>query len=114
MNDINAQFKENVDNVTGNTSKIAYEFDVLSDKIISAGEDVTKTTKLSLKSLEQANMILTQTSDDMNACVNKSVAQIGNSAKEYEKYIAGFNTVTAEPAPALLKSTTWLRNKAIR
>ncbi len=103
MNDINAQFKENIDNVTENTSKIAYEFDVLSDKIISAGEDVAKTTKLSLKSLEQANMILTQTSDDMNACVNKSVAQIGNSAKEYEKYIAGFNTVTAEASTGVVE-----------
>ncbi len=103
MNDINAQFKENVDIVAENTSKIAYEFDVLSDKIISAGEDVTKTTKLSLKSLEQANMILTQTSDDMNACVNKSVAQIGNSAKEYEKYIAGFNTVTAEASTGVVE-----------
>ena len=103
MNDINAQFKENVDNVLENTSKVAYEFDVLSNKIISAGEDVAKATKVSLKNLEQANLILTQTSDDMNACVNKSVAQIGNSAKEYEKYIAGFNTVTAEASTGVVE-----------
>ena len=103
MNDINAQFKENMDGVLENTSKVAYEFDVLSDKIISAGEDVAKATKVSLKNLEQANLVLTQTSDDMNACVNKSVAQIGNSAKEYEKYIAGFNTVTAEASTGVVE-----------
>lgn len=56
-----------------------------------------------MKSLEQVNMSLSQCSDDLDATINNSVTNIGGVFKDYEKYIAGFNTVTAETSTGVIE-----------
>ena len=64
--------------------------------MIKAGEDISKVSKSSMKSLEQVNLSLSQYSEDLDAAIHHSVDNLGGVFKDYEKYIAGFNTVTAE------------------
>lgn len=103
IKEINDNFKSNTDNIFDTTTKIAYEFDVLGDRLIKAGEDVQKTTKNSIKNIEQVNMSLSQCSEDLDATIHHSSDNIGGVFKEYEKYLAGFNTVTAETSTGVIE-----------
>lgn len=103
MKDINDKFKSNTDGIFDTSTKLAYEFDVLGDRLIKAGEDISKTSKASMKSLDQVNLTLSQTGEDLDVAVKHSVEHIGSVFKEYEKYIAGFNTVTAETSTGVVE-----------
>ena len=96
MKEINDAFKNNTGDIFEASTKFAYEFDVLGDRMIKAGEDIAKVSKSSMKNLEQVNLSLSQYSKDLDAAIHHSVENLGGVFKDYEKYIAGFNTVTAE------------------
>ncbi len=96
MKEINESFKNSTGDIFEASTKFAYEFDVLGDRMIKAGEDIAKVSKSSMKSLEQVNLSLSQYSEDLDAAIHHSVDNLGGVFKDYEKYIAGFNTVTAE------------------
>ena len=103
MKEINESFQSNTNGIFDTSTKLAYEFDVLGDRLIKAGEDVSKTSKNSMKSLDQVNLLLSQTEEDLDGVVKQSVEKIGNIFKEYEKYTAGFNTVTAETSTSVME-----------
>ena len=103
MSEINGKFKEVTDTTVDNSAKIAYEIDVLADRLLKVGEDITKTSKGSVKQIEQVNMSLSQTAEDLGNSVTKSVANVGTVMKDYEKYIANFNTVTAEASTGVIE-----------
>lgn len=103
IKEINESFKSNTDNIFDTSTKIAYEFDVLGDRLIKAGEDVQKTSKNSIKSIEEVNMSLSQCSEDLDSTIHHSVENIGGVFKDYEKYLAGFNTVTAETSTGVIE-----------
>lgn len=103
IGEINSRFKDSTDSIFDITSKLSYEFDVLGDKLLTVSQDVAKASKNSIKNIEQVNLSLNQSSDDLGSCVNKSVAKIGEVGKEYEKYIANFNTVTAEASTGVVE-----------
>ena len=103
MNEINARFKEGTDKVFENAEKIAYEVDVLGDRLIKTGEDIAKSSKQSIKNIEQANMALDQTAEDFSLVISKSQDKIGSVMQDYEKYIAGFNTITAEASTGVME-----------
>ncbi len=103
MNEINARFKDSTDKVFENAEKIAYEVDILGDRLIKTSEDVSKSSKQSIKNIEQAHLALDQTSDDFSAVISKSQEKIGSVMKDYEKYIAGFNTITAEASTGVVE-----------
>lgn len=103
MKEINESFQNNTNGIFDTSTKLAYEFDVLGDRLIKAGEDVSKTSKNSMKSLDQVNLLLSQTGEDLDGAVKQSVEKIGSIFKEYEKYTAGFNTVTAETSTSVME-----------
>ena len=103
IKEISDKFKGTTDGIFDTSTKLAYEFDVLGDRLIKAGEDVNKTSKNSMKSLDQVNVVLSQTGEDLDTAVKQSVAHIGSVFKEYEKFIAGFNTVTAETSTGVME-----------
>ncbi len=103
MNEINGKFKDTTDTAVDNSAKIAYEIDVLADRLLKVGDDIAKTAKNSVKNIEQVNMSLGQTAEDLGHSVTQSVANVGNVMKDYEKYIASFNTVTAEASTGVIE-----------
>ena len=103
MKEINESFQNNTNGIFDTSTKLAYEFDILGDRLIKAGEDVSKTSKNSMKSLDQVNLVLSQTGEDLDAAVKQSVEKMGNIFKEYEKYTSGFNTVTAETSTSVME-----------
>ncbi len=103
MNEINNQFKSSTESVLENSSKIAYEFNVLGDRLLKINEDVNKSSKDSIKNVEQMNISLGQLVDDMGVSINKSSAKIATAMENYEKYIANFNTVTAEASSGVFE-----------
>lgn len=46
VKEINESFKANTDTIFDTSTKVAYEFDVLGDRLIKAGEDVQKRPNL--------------------------------------------------------------------
>ena len=103
MKEVNDNFHSNTDHIFETSTKLAYEFDVLGDRLIKAGEDVSKISKNSMKSMDQVSLALTQNSEDLDVAVKQSVERIGSIFGEYEKYIAGFNTVTAETSTGVIE-----------
>jgi len=103
MKEVNDNFHSNADHIFETSTKLAYEFDVLGDRLIKAGEDVSKISKNSMKSMDQVSLSLTQNSEDLDVAVKQSVERIGSIFGEYEKYIAGFNTVTAETSTGVIE-----------
>lgn len=103
MNEINAKFKDSTDKVFENAEKIAYEVDVLGDRLLKSGEDIAKSSKSSIKNIEQVNMALSQTADELGDVVTSSTARVSGVMKDYEKYIADFNTITAEASTGVVE-----------
>lgn len=103
MSEINAKFKENTDNVFETSTKIAFEFDVLGDRLIKVSDDIAKASKNSIKSVEQMNMTLNQCAEDLSLTVDNSSKKIGSVVGDYENHIARFNTVTAETSSGVIE-----------
>ena len=103
INDINKNMKDGTDNILENSAKIAYEFNALGDRLLKVNEDINKSSKESIKNVEQMNLSLSQLVDDFGVNVNKSSAKIATAMNEYEKYIANFNTVTAEASSGVFE-----------
>lgn len=103
MNEINAQFKDNTDKVFDTSTKIAYEVDVLGDRLLKVGEDIAKASKVSIKNVEQVNMALSQSAEDLDLAVATSTQKVGSVMKDYQQYIANFNTVTAEASTGVVE-----------
>ena len=103
INEINKNMKDGTDNILENSAKIAYEFNVLGDRLLKVNEDINKSSKDSIKNVEQMNLSLSQLVDDFGINVNKSSAKIAAAMENYEKYIANFNTVTAEASSGVFE-----------
>ncbi len=103
MKEINDGFKNNTNDIFETSTRLAYEFNVLGDRLIKTGEEIDKTSKLSLKNMEQVSLSLSQNNEDLDAAIQHSVEKIGGVFSEYEKYIAGFNTITAETSTGVIE-----------
>ena len=112
MNDINAKFKENTDNVVETASKASYEFDVLGDRLLKVSEDIAKASKNSIKNIEQVNLSLNQCAEDLASSVDNSGKKLGATVADYEKYIAGFNTVTAEASSGVAEISNMIADQS--
>ena len=112
MSEINAKFKENTDNVVETSAKAAYEFDVLGDRLLKVSEDIAKASKNSIKNIEQVNMSLNQCAEDLSLTVDNSGKKLGASVADYEKYIAGFNTVTAEASSGVAEISNMIADQS--
>jgi hypothetical protein len=103
IQEINASFKSNTGQIFDTTNKLSYEFEVLGDRLIKASEGVSKAAKDSIKNMDQTSLRLNQYSEDLNSTIYHSVENIGSVFNEYEKYLAGFNTVTAETSTGVVE-----------
>lgn len=103
LNDINTRFKDNTDNIFEVSAKVAYEFNVLGDRLLKVNEDINKSAKDSIKNVEKVNISLSNLAEDLDDNVNKSSAKISGVMKDYENYIANFNTVTAEASSGVFE-----------
>ena len=100
---ISEGFKNNGNEVMEQAHKIIYEFNSLGDKLIKLSEDVVKSAKTSGKSIEQISLSLNQTAEDLGTVVSASKQKVATVIKDYETYIAGFNTVTAEASTGVVE-----------
>ncbi|MBE6458262.1 MAG: hypothetical protein E7010_00425 [Alphaproteobacteria bacterium] len=114
MHDINEQFKTNTSDVFEMSTKLVYEIDVLGDRLIKAGDMVNKTSKNSMKSMDQVNLTLTQNTEDLELAVRTSIEQLGKVFQEYEKYLAGFTTVTAETSTSVYEINNLITDQSTK
>lgn len=103
MQGINADFKNNTGEIFDATNKMSYEFDVLGDRLLKACDAINKASKDSIKNIDQVNLRLSQFGDDLDVTIHQSVKNISGVFNEYEKYISGFNTVTAETSTGVIE-----------
>jgi hypothetical protein len=82
---------------------LSYEFEVLGDRLLKASEGINKAAKDSIKNMDQTSLRLNQYSEDLDSTIYHSVENIGSVFSEYEKYLAGFNTVTAETSTGVIE-----------
>ena len=103
IQNINTQFKDNTANIFEVTNKLSYEFEVLGDRLLKACDAINKASKDSVKNIDQVSLRLNQCSEDLDTAIYHSVENIGGVFNEYEKYLAGFNTVTAETSTGVFE-----------
>lgn len=100
---INSDFKNNTGDIFDVANKMSYEFDVLGDRLLKACDAINKASKDSIKNIDQVNLRLNQCGEDLDVSIHQSVKNIGSVFNEYEKYISGFNTVTAETSTGVME-----------
>ena len=103
MQEINSSFKGNTGEIFDVTTKLSYEFDVLGDRLLKACDAINKASKDSIKSIDQTSLRLNQCGEDLDTTIFHSIENINGVFKEYEKYIAGFNTVTSETSTGVFE-----------
>ena len=103
MKDISSSFKSNTGEIFDVTTKLSYEFDVLGDKLLKACDAINKASKDSVKNIDHVSLRLNQCGEDIDTTIFHSIENINGVFKEYEKYIAGFNTVTAETSTGVFE-----------
>lgn len=103
MQEINNGFKDNTGGIFDMTNKLSYEFEVLGDRLLKACDAINKASKDSVKNIDQVSLRLNQCSEDLDTAIYHSVENIGGVFNEYEKYLAGFNTVTAETSTGVVE-----------
>lgn len=103
MQNINNDFKNHTGEIFDAVNKMSYEFDVLGDRLLKACDVVQKSSKDSLKGLDQASLRLNQCGEDLDETISHSLKNIGSVFNEYEKYLSGFNTITAETSTGVVE-----------
>lgn len=103
MQEVNTAFKQNTGGIFDTTTKLSYEFDVLGDRLLKACDAINKAAKDSIKNIDQTSLRLNQCSEDLDTTIYHSVENIGGVFNEYEKYLAGFNTITAETSTGVIE-----------
>ena len=103
MQEINLSFKNNTGSIFDTTTKLSYEFDVLGDRLLKACDAINKAAKDSVKNIDQTSLRLNQCSEDLDTTIFRSVENINGVFNEYEKYLAGFNTITAETSTGVIE-----------
>ncbi|MBQ9235020.1 MAG: hypothetical protein IJ184_00955 [Alphaproteobacteria bacterium] len=103
MQGINTAFKNNTGEIFDAANKMSYEFDVLGDRLLKACDALQKSAKDSVKNIDQVSLRLNQCNEDLDAAIFHSVENIGGVFSEYEKYQAGFNTITAETSTGVVE-----------
>jgi len=103
IQEINASFKNNTDGIFDTTNKMSYEFDVLGDRLLKACDAINKAAKDSVKNIDQITIRLNQCGEDLDTTIFHSVENINGVFNEYEKYLAGFNTITAETSTGVIE-----------
>lgn len=103
MQSINDDFKNNTSGIFDAVNKMSYEFDVLGDRLLKACDSINKSSKDSVKNIDQVSLRLNQCNEDLDIAIRQSVQNIGSVFNEYEKYLSGFNTVTAETSTSVME-----------
>lgn len=96
ISDINNKFKENTDKVFDTTGKVAFEIDALGNRLVKVGDDIAKSSKSTIKDIEQVNMSLNNCSENLMQAAKESTTKVGEAVQGYEEYVSRFNTVTSE------------------
>ncbi len=103
LQEINAVFNGNTGEIFETTNKLSYEFEVLGDRLLKACDAINKASKDSVKNVDQISLRLNQCSEELDTTIYHSVENIGSVFNEYEKYVAGFNTITAETSTGVVE-----------
>lgn len=103
MQGINNDFKNHTGEIFDAVNKMSYEFDVLGDRLLKACDTVNKSSKDSIKGLDQVSLRLNQCGEDLDDAISHSIKNIGSVFGEYEKYLSGFNTITAETSTGVVE-----------
>ncbi len=103
LQEINAVFNGNTGEIFETTNKLSYEFEVLSDRLLKACDAINKASKDSIKNVDQISLRLNQCSEELDTTIYHSVENIGSVFNEYEKYVAGFNTITSETSTGVVE-----------
>lgn len=103
VQEISNSFKDSTDGIFEATNKLSYEFEVLGDRLLKACDAINKSSKDSVKNIDQVSLRLNQCSEDLDTAIYHSVENINGVFNEYEKYLAGFNTVTAETSTGVVE-----------
>ncbi|MBR1948207.1 MAG: hypothetical protein IKA30_00265, partial [Alphaproteobacteria bacterium] len=112
IQDINTSFKSNTGEIFDVTSKLSYEFDVLGDRLLKACDAINKASKDSIKNIDQTSLRLNQCGEDLDTTIYHSIENINGVFKEYEKYISGFNTVTAETSTSVYEINSLITSQS--
>lgn len=103
MKEICSGFKTDIDGMFDSAGKLSYEVNALGDRLLKVGGDIGKTSDSSLKNIQKVNLALNQCTDDLTQATDSAAAKMDKVMRDYEQYLAGFNTVTAEASSGVIE-----------
>ena len=103
MKQLSDKINTDMDGLYEKAGKLSYELNALSDRVLKAGDDVDKVTQGSIKNIEKVHNSMGQCSEDLLQAADTTTAKMGQVMKDYEQYLSGFNTVTAEASTSVIE-----------
>lgn len=96
MKEIEDKFKIGTDKVFDTSGKIAYEVDVLGDRLLKVSGDIDKSSKDTIKDIEKVNLSLAGCSEALAKAAQDSSIKVSSVVNSYENNVSKFNNVTAQ------------------
>ena len=103
MKQITEKLNTDMQGLQDKSGQLAFDVNSLGDKVLSAGEQVTKSAQASIRNIEKVHASMGKCSEDLLSAADTTSTKMGKIMKEYEQYLSGFNTVTAEASTGVVE-----------
>ena len=103
MQEICSGFKTDIDGMFESAGKLSFEVNALGDRLLKVGGDIDKASGNSVKSIQKVNNSLEQCTQELVSATDNAAAKMDKIMRDYEQYLAGFNTVTAEASSGVVE-----------
>lgn len=103
MKELTEALGGDIDGIYEKAGKISYEVNALGDRLLKVGDEIAKSSQVSIKNIEKVNLSLSECTTGLSDASDATSAKLEQVIKEYERCLAGLNTVTAEASTGVVE-----------
>ena len=103
MKEVSTAMNGDIDGLYEKAGKLSFEVNALGDRLSKVGEEVDLSIKKSLDNIEKVHASMGECSAALVNTADVTTAKMGQVMNDYEKYLSGFNTVTAEVSTGVVE-----------
>lgn len=103
MKEISKALNGDIDGLYEKAGKLSFEVNTLGERLSKVGEEVNQSIQNSLNSIEKVHASMGECSTALVNTADMTTAKMGQVMSDYEKYLSGFNTVTAEVSTGVIE-----------
>ena len=103
MKEISKALNGDIDGLYERAGKLSFEVNALGERLSKVGNEVNQSIQNSLESIEKVHNSMGECSTALVNTADMTTAKMGQVMSDYEKYLSGFNTITAEVSTGVVE-----------